>query len=222
VKILTCDNTKQTIFITVSINPSTSVDLILGRHTLTKFDLFSLTPRALGIPNPSRLFATRQASTSVTPPPIPFGTTLPEAHCRHSGSTPNFCSCHTSTGVINQPCCMCEVHQPSCSVPAAIDRCEGYPPRPGLDPPRTTSPIPSREVGALLDTAAEEPSGIVLSVDEIDDDRTGTFRPFVSDKAEAGATPEAFLSQITFEGDADCAGHNYTTAFFFASPYSFF
>jgi hypothetical protein len=94
---------------------------------------------------------------------------------------------------------MCEVHQPSCSVPAAVDRCEGDPPRPGLDPTRTTSPISSREVGALLDTVAEVPSGIVLFVDEIDDDRTDTFRPFVSDKAEAGTTSEAFLSQMTFE-----------------------
>jgi hypothetical protein len=63
------------------------------------------------------------------------------------------------------------------------------------DARRTTSPIPSREVGALFDFAAEVPSGIVLSVDQIDD-RTDTFRPFVPDKAEAGATPEAFLFVI--------------------------
>ena len=63
--------------------------------------------------------------------------------------------------------------------------------------------MPSREVGALLDTAAEVPSGIILSVDEIDDDRTDTFRPFVSDETQAGATPEGFLSNITFEGDED-------------------
>jgi hypothetical protein len=95
-----------------------------------------------------------------------------------------------------------EVHQPSCSVMAAVVRGEGDPPRSGHDPPRTTSLMPSREVGALLDTAAEVPSGIILSVDEIDDDRTDTFRLFVSSKAEAGATLEAFLSQITFEGNA--------------------
>ena len=47
---LTHDKIKKTIFLTVSVNPSTSIDLILGRHTLTKFDLFSLTPHALGIP----------------------------------------------------------------------------------------------------------------------------------------------------------------------------
>jgi hypothetical protein len=55
----------------------------------------------------------------------------------------------------------------------------------------------------LLDTAAETPGGIVLSVDEIDDDRTDTFRPFVSYKAEAGTATEAFLFQMTFEGEAN-------------------
>ena len=98
---------------------------------------------------------------------------------------------------------MCGVHQPSGSVTVAVDRCEGDLHRPGLDPHRTTSHIPSREVGALLDTAAEVPSGIILSVDEIDDDRTDTFRPFVSDETQAGATPEDFLSNVTFEGDED-------------------
>ena len=167
----------------------------------TKFDLISLTPHALGIP--CALHRPEPVPILVAPPPTPPGATLPEAHRRHPGSEPNFCSRHTGNGVINQPCCMCGVHQPSGSVTVAVDRCEGDLHRPGLDPHRTTSHMPSREVGALLDTAAEVPSGIILSVDEIDDDRTDTFRPFVSDKTQAGATPEAFLSQITFEGDED-------------------
>jgi hypothetical protein len=75
---------------------------------------------------------------------------------------------------------MCQVHQPSGSVAAAVDRCEGDLHRSGLDPHRTTSYMPSREVGALLDTAAEVPIGIILS-----DDETDTFRPFVSDKTQA-------------------------------------
>jgi hypothetical protein len=53
--------------------------------------------------------------------------------------------------------------------------------------------MPSRELGALLDTTAEVPSGIILSVDEIDDDRTDTFRPFVSDETQVGAISEDFL-----------------------------
>ncbi len=43
---------------------------------------------------------------------------------------------------------------------------------------RAISPTASREVGALLDAAAEVPSGIILSVNEIDNDKTGTFGPF--------------------------------------------
>jgi hypothetical protein len=121
---------------------------------------------------------------------------------------------------------MCEVHQPSCSVPAAVDRCVGDPPRPSLDPSRTTSPILSREVGALLDTAAEVLSGIVLSVDEIDDHRTDTFRPFVSDKAEAGATPKPFclkspLKEMqTFSVMAEPSVSNMLTYFVTPLPHS--
>jgi hypothetical protein len=172
VQFLTCGNFKHTTFVTVSINPSTSIDLILGRHTLKKFDLFSLTPRALGTPQ-------RQSSRPiiVAPPPTPPGATLPEAHRRHPGSALKFCSRHNSTGVSHQPCSMCEVHQPSCSVTAAVDRCGGDHPRHGIDPPRTTSHMPSRKVGALLDTAAEVPSGIILSVEEIDDDRLRSLLP---------------------------------------------
>jgi hypothetical protein len=47
------------------------------------------------------------------------------------------------------------------------------------------------------------PSGISLAVDEIDNDRTDTSRPYASDKTQAGATPEGFLSKITFAGDED-------------------
>ena len=39
--------------------------------------------------------------------------------------------------------------------------------------------------------------------DEIDNGRTDTSRPFVTGKTQAGATPEGFLPQITFEGELD-------------------
>jgi hypothetical protein len=65
--------------------------------------------------------------------------------------------------------------------------------------------LPSREVGALLDTAAEVPSGIVLSVDKIDDDRTDTFRPSVSDKAEAGTTSEALCLKSPLKEMQTCS-----------------
>lgn len=230
VQFLTCKNIKQTIFLTASINPNTSIDLILGRQTLAKYNLFSLTPHALGIPHTQSttgpvLRTVEPLSTLVThttsntgpvlrtveplstpilaPTPTPVGTTIPEAHRRHSGSTPNFCSRCNGNGFATQPCCGGEVHLTPCNVTVAEDKCDGDPHRHGIDLNRTTSLAPSREVGALLDTAAEVPSGIVLSVDEIDNDRTDTFRPFVSEQTQAGATPEDFLSKITFEGDED-------------------
>jgi hypothetical protein len=99
VHFLTGDNLKHTIFVTVSINPSTSIDLILGRHTLKKFDFFALTPRALWMP---QLPSARPII--VAPPPTPPGAMMPEAHRRHPGSAPNFCSRHNGTGVAHQPC----------------------------------------------------------------------------------------------------------------------
>jgi hypothetical protein len=126
---LTWENIKQTIYITVSVNPSTFLDLILGRHTLRKFDPLSLTPHALGM-----LHRKSTIPIVVAPAPTPPGTTIPEAHHRHPGSTPNFCSRHNGIGVAHQPCCRCEVHQPSCSVTAEGDRCDGDSPRHGIDP----------------------------------------------------------------------------------------
>jgi hypothetical protein len=60
-----------------------------------------------------------------------------------------------------------------------------------------------REIEASLDTAAEVPNGISLTVDEIDNARTDTSTPSASDKTQAGATSEGFLSKITFAGDED-------------------
>ena len=40
------------------------------------------------------------------------------------------------------------------------------------------------------------PSGIILSIDEIDNEKTDTFAPFLFEKT----TTEEFLNQITFEG----------------------
>ena len=156
-------NIKQTIFLTASINPSTSIDLILGRTTLAKYNLFSLTPQALGIPpttshmgpvvrtvtplpTPSDtgpVFRTvAPLSTPIlAPTPTPVGTTIPEAHRRHSGSAPNFCSRCNGNGVATQPCCGGEVHLTSCNVTAAVNKCDDDPHRHGIDLHRTISQI---------------------------------------------------------------------------------
>ena len=48
------------------------------------------------------------------------------------------------------------------------------------------------------------PSGVALSVDEIDDDNTGTPTPFLRDETCRNVPPNGpddFMSQIHFEGD---------------------
>ena len=52
----------------------------------------------------------------------------------------------------------------------------------------------------------DKPSGIRLSIDEIDNEKTDTFFPFLSPKTSTEVPPlgpESFLSQIQFEGDTD-------------------
>ena len=54
------------------------------------------------------------------------------------------------------------------------------------------------------DAEALWPSGVALSVDEIDDDKTDTFAPFLRDKTCRNvppSRPDDFLSKINFEGD---------------------
>ena len=52
----------------------------------------------------------------------------------------------------------------------------------------------------------ETPSRILISVDEIDNEKTDTFFPFLSEKTTTDVQPpgpEDFLNDITFEGDED-------------------
>ena len=54
------------------------------------------------------------------------------------------------------------------------------------------------------DAEALWPSGVALSVDEIEDDKTDTFAPFLRDKTCRNVPPNGsddFLSMIHFEGD---------------------
>ena len=131
--------------------------------------------------------------------------TQPEAHIGRSSCTPNFCSRDHALGANQSACSVREVLHGSRGVAAEAAWSSNDLHRYGLDLHRTTSPTASREVGALLDAAAEAPSGIVLSVDEIDSDKTDTFGPFCSAQPpeETTTLSHEFLSQITFEGSED-------------------
>ena len=72
---------------------------------------------------------------------------------------------------------------------------ESFPP-----PPHT----PLHEAEPALPAARDQPSGIVISNDEIDNEKTDTFGPFrLDDQASQDPPPpdDAFLSQITFDGE---------------------
>jgi hypothetical protein len=90
------------------------------------------------------------------------------------------------------------------SVTTILAKRTGDTPHLGGDP----IPTPTHTHGdtETLDYDAEAiwPSGVALSVDEIDDDKTDTFAPFLRDKTCRNGSPKGpddFLSQITFEGD---------------------
>jgi hypothetical protein len=213
ISFLACDNIKKTIFLTPRINAATTVDLIIGRESLHLHNFFDLTPEHLGIPERKEgdiLDALLHNKACTCPPVESPPTTLPrqtqpEAHIGRSSCTPNFCSRDHALGANQSACSVCEVLHGSRGVAAEAAWSSNDLHRYGLDLHRTTSPTASREVGALLDAAAEALSGIVLSVDEIDSDKTDTFGPFCSAKPpEETTTPShEFLSQITFEGSED-------------------
>ena len=57
--------------------------------------------------------------------------------------------------------------------------------------------------GTPTATTVETPSGIIISSDEIDNDKTDTFRPFLPERVQQTAPPpgpEDFLSQIDGTG----------------------
>ena len=204
---------KKTIFLTARINAATTVDLIIGRESLYRHNFFALTPDHLGMPKTvpvQAVFAPKLGDACAWSPVAPPQTTLPseavpEAHVGRSGCTPNFCSRNHALGAHQTACHVCEILRSPPCVTASRATSDCDPHRFGIDPHRTISPTASREVGALLDAAAEVPSGIVLSVDEIDNDKTDTFGPFRSAKPpeEATTSSHAFLLQITFEGSED-------------------
>ena len=237
----TFDNRTASITISPRINKATTVDLILGRETLNKYDFFSLTPLHLGMPAKEPILSaiptlsplvtpTRSMTPPVslqspasfvviskqrsdfpvlceTPPDLSYDTTQPEAPVYRSGMMPNFSTCSHAGGLATHPCSQCMV--PLIPTIFADDRkgdkgfgcfSKGFESHqlPAMTRPR-------REVGALLAAGPEGPSGIILSVDEIDNEKTDTFGPFVSGTASEGQpSPDLdFLNDIVFEGDEE-------------------
>ena len=76
-------------------------------------------------------------------------------------------------------------------------------PRPGVDLNHTPPAPPLAIEGPALDTVCDKPSGISISNDEIDSEKTDAFGPFLSDDMVVDPGPKdrfAYIKQIGFEG----------------------
>ena len=80
---------------------------------------------------------------------------------------------------------------------------------PHLGGDQISTPTDTSEETDTLDYITEPlwPSGVALSVDEIDDCKIDTFAPFLAEKPsqdDLPKEPEDFLNKITFEKDESC------------------
>ena len=273
IKFHSYDNICHTIYLTLRVNPKTSIEILLGRNTINNNDLMTLTPFAFGITpsqqaqnkaaNEARKLAfekkdnidkldpmyihkyTRRTiaenqisaiaeSKSLTPhydelmknnntfkhytkqishekqQPISKGILHApldrkrHVSCLHAMPMTTICSQVESDEVITGRNCGSECCELKNSVTAVQATHTGDTPHLGGDTIPTLSDAPENLVVEGYDTAAAWPSGIALPVDEIDNEKTDTFGPFLFDKTCQDVPPERpqdFLSQITFEGD---------------------
>ena len=76
-------------------------------------------------------------------------------------------------------------------------------PRPGVDLPHTPSNTPLTESEDILHPVCAKPSGIIASIDEIDNEKVDTFSAFFSynkDLHRVDDDTQAFLQQFVFDG----------------------
>ena len=90
------------------------------------------------------------------------------------------------------------------SVTTRLAKRTGDTPHLGGDSIPTLTHTSGDTVTSDYDVEAVWPSGVVLAIDEIDNDKTDTFAPFLRDKTCRNVPPNGpadFLSPIHFEGD---------------------
>ena len=123
----------------------------------------------------------------------------------HSMSCSTLCPCKNDNVVANIVVPELESSSRLGSVTTALATLTDETQRPGVDPIPTLSEFPSEANEHTLDTEVIWPSGVVLSVDEIDNERSDTFGPFILDEFPVDGSPkggtENCLSELTFEGD---------------------
>ena len=122
----------------------------------------------------------------------------------HAMLTKTTCSRVNFDGVMTEEVCGCESCELLNNVTTILAKRTGDTPHLGGGSIPTLSHAPEDLAFLDYDTDAVWPSGIKISVDEIGNEKTDTFDPFLPDKTSRDVPPkrpEEFLSQITFEGD---------------------
>jgi hypothetical protein len=193
----------QTIYITARIIPNT-LDLILGRATLKKYDFFTLTPYELGMPEVENSFERMELFLAAECIPSECESKKVELIRPHSGQSTMPFYKTDSNRVAHCSDVGCS-SRPNASGSESTRKGRNYVSIYGGERLRTYTLAHLCEMADSTVTVArvETPSGIIISSDEIDNEKTDTFLPFLIDREKQNAPPvrpEDFLSQLVIEG----------------------
>ena len=128
---------------------------------------------------------------------------VPDTDTQPTTCSPD-CKCAAHNGLANRPARGNEGHQLLGNVVAALAVRTDDTPRPGVDPPHAPSHAPLTESEDILQPVCVKPSGIIVSVDEIDNEKVDTFGAFFSNNKDLHRVEDdtqAFLQQFVFAGN---------------------
>ena len=97
---------------------------------------------------------------------------------------PPDCKCAAHNGLANRPARGNEGRQLPGNVVAALAVRTDETPRPGVDLPHTPSNTPLTESKDILHPVCAKPSGIIVAIDEINNEKVDTFGAFFSNKRD--------------------------------------
>ena len=193
----------KTIFLTMRLIPNT-IDLILGRETLKKYNFFEMTPFELGMPGVGNSFDRLELLYSAGSIPTQPEGIMPMMRRPHSGIGMLPVRIPDSDRVATCSDVGCASHSCASRSESMRHGCN-HVSNHGDERLRTYTLAHLSELAENTVTVArvETPSGIVISSDEIDNEKTDTFSPFMPHLIESNALPnplEAFIDKITIHG----------------------
>jgi hypothetical protein len=200
---VTHDLVIKTIYLTVRLIPN-NIDLILGRQTLKKLNFFSMTPFEMGMPNIQNSIKRIEILNSAEYIPLEYVSTKESKRCSHSGKGTTTATIPSTNRVANCSVAGCASQSNASRSETMREDCNCVS-HSGVTGTctYTLAHLCEQSKGTVTAAAVETPSGIVISSDEIDNEKADTFSPFVSEQTQPNIPPkgpEDFLSAITFEG----------------------